>query len=406
MTAANPSALHAAPGHPLPPGLVRLLAVCCGVSVANVYYAQPLLDAIALDFGIPAMAVGGVITATQVGCAIALLFVVALGDRVDRKHLLCGQLVLLALALLGVAWAPTPLLLLAAMAAIGLLGTAMTQGLIACAATLAPPAKRGRVVGTVQGGVVIGLLLARTLAGAVTDLAGWRAVYLVSCGLSLAMLALLWKALPPARARPATLGYWSLLRSMGTLLATERVLQIRGVIGLLMFAAFSVFWSALVLPLSAPPHALSHTAIGAFGLVGVVGALAAARAGRSVDRGRGQWTTGLALACLLVSWVPIAFAAHTLWALAVGIVVLDLGGQAVHVVNQGLILRTRPEAHGRLVGCYMLFYAVGSGLGAVASTAVYGLAGWPGVRALGLGLSLAALLFWAATLRAMPAQGA
>ncbi|GKS76180.1 MFS transporter [Acidovorax sp. SUPP950] len=406
MTAANPSALHAAPGHPLPPGLVRLLAVCCGVSVANVYYAQPLLDAIALDFGIPAMAVGGVITATQVGCAIALLFVVALGDRVDRKRLLCGQLVLLALALLGVAWAPTPLLLLAAMAAIGLLGTAMTQGLIACAATLAPPAERGRVVGTVQGGVVIGLLLARTLAGAVTDLAGWRAVYLVSCGLSLAMLALLWKALPHARARPATLGYWPLLRSMGTLLATERVLQIRGVIGLLMFAAFSVFWSALVLPLSAPPHALSHTAIGAFGLVGVVGALAAARAGRSVDRGRGQWATGLALACLLVSWVPIAFAAHTLWALAVGIVLLDLGGQAVHVVNQGLILRTRPEAHGRLVGCYMLFYAVGSGLGAVASTAVYGLAGWPGVCALGLGLSLAALVFWAATLRAMPAQGA
>ncbi|GKS83938.1 MFS transporter [Acidovorax sp. SUPP1855] len=406
MTATTPPARRAAPRPTLTPGLVRLLAVCCGVSVANVYYAQPLLDAIALDFGIPAMAVGGVITATQVGCAIALLFVVALGDRVDRKRLLCGQLVLLALALLGVAWAPTPLLLLAAMAAIGLLGTAMTQGLIACAATLAPPAERGRVVGAVQGGIVIGLLLARTLAGAVTDLAGWRAVYLVSCGLSLAMLALLWKALPPARVPPATLGYWPLLRSMGTLLATERVLQIRGVIGLLMFAAFSVFWSALVLPLSAPPHALSHTAIGAFGLVGVVGALAATRAGRSVDRGQGQWTTGLALACLLASWVPIAFAAHTLWALAVGIVLLDLGGQAVHVVNQGLILRTRPEAHGRLVGCYMLFYAVGSGLGAVASTAVYGLAGWPGVCALGLGLSLAALVFWAATLRAMPAQGA
>ncbi|GKT13353.1 hypothetical protein AVHY2522_00755 [Acidovorax sp. SUPP2522] len=120
----------------------------------------------------------------------------------------------------------------------------------------------------------------------------------------------------------------------------------------------------------------------------------------------GPGTTGIALACLLASWVPIACAGHTLWALVLGIVLLDLGGQAIHVVNQSLIFSTRPEAHGRLVGCYMLFYAVGSGLGAVASTAVYGLAGWPGVCALGLGLSLAALLFWAATLRAMPAQGA
>lgn len=406
LAAAASPARDSAPGERLPAALVRLLAVCCGVSVANVYYAQPLLDAVAQDFGIHPMAVGGVITATQVGCAIALLFVVALGDRVNRKRLLCGQLALLALALLGVASAPTPLWLLAGMGAIGLLGTAMTQGLIAYAATLARPAERGRVVGAVQGGVVIGLLLARTLAGAVTDLAGWRAVYVTSCVLSVVMLALLCKALPPARVPPAAMGYGALLRSMFTLLATERVLQVRGTIGLLMFAAFSVFWSALVLPLSAPPHALSHTAIGAFGLVGVAGALAAARAGHLADRGLGQRTTGIALACLLVSWVPIACAVHTLWALALGIILLDLGGQAVHVVNQSMIFSTRPEAHSRLVGCYMLFYAVGSGLGAMASTVVYGLAGWPGVCALGLGLSLAALLFWAATLRAMPAQRA
>ncbi|MDA8443467.1 MFS transporter [Paracidovorax valerianellae] len=384
--------------------LVLLLAVCCGVSVANVYYAQPLLDALALDFGIPPMAVGGVVTATQVGCALALLFVVALGDLVHRKRLLCTQLALLALALVGVAWAPTAGLLLVGMAAIGLLGTAMAQGLIAYAATLAHPSERGRVVGTVQGGVVIGLLMARVLAGAVTDLAGWRMVYVTSCVLSLCMWALLWKALPPARVPPAASSYGALLRSMATLLAIERVLQIRGVIGLLMFAAFSAFWSALVLPLSAPPYAMSHTAIGAFGLVGVVGALAAARAGHYADRGLGQRTTGIALACLLVSWVPIAFTMHSLWALAAGIVLLDLGGQAVHVVNQSMIFSSQPQAHSRLVGCYMLFYAAGSGLGAIASTSVYAHAGWLGVCALGFGISLAALLFWAATLRAMPAH--
>jgi len=398
-----PDAPPAAAGR-LPAPLVLLLAVCCGVSVANVYYAQPLLDALALDFGIPPMAVGGVVTATQVGCALALLFVVALGDLVHRKRLLCTQLALLALALIGVAWAPTAGLLLVGMAAIGLLGTAMAQGLIAYAATLAHPSERGRVVGTVQGGVVIGLLMARVLAGAVTDLAGWRMVYVTSCVLSLCMWALLWKALPPARVPPAASSYGALLRSMATLLATERVLQVRGVIGLLMFAAFSAFWSALVLPLSAPPYAMSHTAIGAFGLVGVVGALAAARAGHYADRGLGQRTTGIALACLLVSWVPIAFTMHSLWALAAGIVLLDLGGQAVHVVNQSMIFSSQPQAHSRLVGCYMLFYAAGSGLGAIASTSVYAHAGWLGVCALGFGISLAALLFWAATLRAMPAH--
>ena len=403
MTTEIPDAPPAAAGR-LPAPLVLLLAVCCGVSVANVYYAQPLLDALALDFGIPPMAVGGVVTATQVGCALALLFVVALGDLVHRKRLLCTQLALLALALIGVAWAPTAGLLLVGMAAIGLLGTAMAQGLIAYAATLAHPSERGRVVGTVQGGVVIGLLMARVLAGAVTDLAGWRMVYVTSCVLALCMWALLWKALPPARVPPAASSYGALLRSMATLLATERVLQVRGVIGLLMFAAFSAFWSALVLPLSAPPYAMSHTAIGAFGLVGVVGALAAARAGHYADRGLGQRTTGIALACLLVSWVPIAFTMHSLWALAAGIVLLDLGGQAVHVVNQSMIFSSQPQAHSRLVGCYMLFYAAGSGLGAIASTSVYAHAGWLGVCALGFGISLAALLFWAATLRAMPAH--
>ena len=163
---------------------IALLAVCCAASVANVYYAQPLLDAIARDFGIAHAEVGGVITATQLGCALALLFVVPLGDLLNRKRLIAVQLVLLAAACAGVAASSSRLELLAAMAGVGLLGTAMTQGLIACSATLAGAGERGRVVGAAQGGVVIGLLAARSLAGLVTDLAGWRAVYLVSGALA------------------------------------------------------------------------------------------------------------------------------------------------------------------------------------------------------------------------------
>ncbi|AOZ09078.1 hypothetical protein BKK80_24910 [Cupriavidus malaysiensis] len=383
---------------PMPASLVRLLAVACALSVANVYYAQPLLDAVARDFGIPPATVGGIITATQAGCALALVTLVPLGDRLERRRLLALQLVLLAVTALAVAAAPTPALLLAGMLGMGLFGTAMTQGLIAYAATLAEPGERGRVVGAAQGGVVIGLLLARTLAGLVADAAGWRAVYLASALLAGGMLVWLGRRLPAVAAPPRPPSYAALLRSMLALLAQERTLQVRGMIGLLMFAAFSAFWSALVLPLSAPPFSMSHAGIGAFGLVGAVGALAAARAGRLADRGLGQRATGLALLCLAVSWLPIGMLPTSMAALVAGIVLLDLGGQAVHVINQAMILQARPQAQGRLVGCYMLFYAAGSGFGALASTLAYDRAGWSGVCLLGFSLSLLAALFWAATL--------
>lgn len=378
---------------------VALLAVCCAASVANVYYAQPLLDSIARDFGVPDAAIGGVITATQLGCALALLFVVPLGDLLNRKRLISVQLVLLTAACIGVATSTTRVALLAGMVALGLLGTAMTQGLIACSAALAGAGERGRVVGAAQGGVVIGLLTARSLAGVVTDLAGWRAVYLVSGALAIAMLVALSRLLPDRDAPRERIGYAALLRSMVVLLRDERTLRVRGAIALLMFAAFGVFWSALVLPLSAPLHAMSHTQIGAFGLVGALGAAAAARAGRLADRGLGETTTGAALALLACSWLPIAFAPTSIPLLVVGIVLLDVGGQAVHVVNQSMILGARADAHARLVGCYMLFYSAGSGLGAIASTLTYAHAGWTGVCVLGAAVSVAALGVWAATLK-------
>ncbi|PAJ78892.1 MFS transporter [Burkholderia ubonensis] len=388
-----------AAGNRLSTARVALLAACCAASVANVYYAQPLLDSIARDFAIPHAEVGGVITATQLGCALALLFVVPLGDLLNRKRLLAAQLALLTAACIGVAASSSRVGLLAGMAGVGLLGTAMTQGLIACAAALAGDGERGRVVGAAQGGVVIGLLIARSVAGAVTDLAGWRAVYLASAAIAIVMGVVLSRLLPDARAPRERIGYAALLASMGFLLRRDRVLQVRGMLALLMFAAFSIFWSALVLPLSAPPHAMSHTAIGAFGLVGALGAAAAARAGRLADRGLGQATTGAALVLLVASWLPLAFTTSSIPLLIVGIVLLDIGGQAIHVVNQSMILGARPDAHARLVGCYMLFYSVGSGLGAIASTLVYARAGWAGVCVLGAAVSIAALAFWAATLK-------
>lgn len=387
----------------VPPRLVALFACGSGLSVANVYYAQPLLGSLAADFAISPAAVGGVITATQAGSIVALLLLVPLGDRLDRRRLMLVQAMLLALALACVALARQTPLLLAGMLAVGLLGTAMTQGLIASAASAADASERGRVVGAAQGGVVIGLLLARVLAGLVADAAGWRWVYVLSAATMLALAALLWTALPAqARAR-SDLSYGDLLLSMLHLLRRERMLQIRGVIAMLMFAAFSMFWSALVLPLSAAPHAMSHTAIGAFGLVGVAGALAAGKAGSWADRGLGQRATGIALGLLVLAWLPLGMLHRSLWLLGLGIVLLDIGAQAIQVLNQSMILRSRPDAHSRLVGCYMLFYAVGSGAGALAATAMYAAAGWTGVCVLGAGVSALAALFWALSLRWTPA---
>ncbi|MCH2683901.1 MFS transporter [Leclercia adecarboxylata] len=379
--------------------LAWLFAIASGLSVANVYYAQPLLDALARDFGISHAAVGGVITATQLGCALALLFLVPLGDRVDRRRLMAMQMLALTFALVAVGMAQSTLALLAGMLAVGLLGTAMTQGLIAYAASAAAPHEQGRVVGTAQGGVFIGLLLARVFAGGVSDLAGWRGVYFCAALLMLGIAFPLWRRLPILPPAKRTLSYPHLLASMLTLMRQEKVLQVRGVLAMLMFAAFNIFWSALVLPLSAPPYNFSHTLIGAFGLAGVVGALAAARAGQWADRGYARQTSGLALLVLLLAWWPLSLMEVSLWALVMGIVLLDLGGQALHVTNQSLIFRTRPDAHSRLVGLYMMFYAVGSGLGAICTTVTYARFGWQGVCTLGASVSLLALVFWWVTQR-------
>ena len=285
----------------MPGWRVLLLAVACALSVANVYYAQPLLDAMGREFGLDEAAVGMVVTATQIGCAVALLLVVPLGDLLDRRRLMIGQLVLLMLALAAVATASGPAGCWRAWPRWDCWARPWRRVCWRCRRRwprrARPRGRRG------PGRVVIGLLLARTLSGALADLWGWRAVYLMSAALSALLAVALALGLPRRRLPSAGMGYGALLRSMYTLVLTEPVLRVRGMIALLMFAAVSVFWTALVLPLSAPPHALSHTAIGAFGLVGVAGVLMAARAGRLADGGQGQRTTGAGLVLLCLSWI-------------------------------------------------------------------------------------------------------
>ncbi|PZW25306.1 putative MFS family arabinose efflux permease [Thermosporothrix hazakensis] len=376
--------------------VVIMLAITCGVAVANVYYAQPLLASMAHDFGIPEASIGVVITITQLCYASGLLLLVPLGDLVNRRLLIVCQLLLSALALAVVASTSIFPMWLVGIGIVGLLAT-VTQAVVACAAALAAPAQRGQVVGLVTSGVVIGILLARTVAGTLADLAGWRSVYIVSAILALLMAGILFRALPSDKTAKASLSYPQLLRSVFVLFGQEPLLRIRAIIAMLIFAAFSTLWTSMTLPLSATPFSFSHTVIGAFGLVGVAGALAAKRAGSLADRGLEQWTTGIGLALLLVSWLPISLLNHSLLAVIVGIILLDLAVQAVHVTNQSMIYRLRPEALSRLAASYMIFYSIGSGTGSIASTLVYVRAGWIGVSVLGAAISAVALLFWALT---------
>jgi predicted MFS family arabinose efflux permease len=381
--------------------VIFLFAIASGLAVANVYFAHPLLDIMADDLGLSRATTGMIVAVTQVGYGLGLILLVPLGDLINRRRLVIGQSLLSVLALVSVGLSSSGGMLLASMAAMGLFAV-VTQAFVAYAASLAQPSERGQVVGVVTSGIVLGILLARTIAGTLADLSGWRIVYLISAALTLAMAVLLHRTLPEQRTVEKG-SYPRLIASLFTLFAQEPVLRIRGVITMLIFANITTLLTPLVLSLGAPPFSLSHTEIGLFGLAGAAGALGAARAGRWVDRGLGQRTTGVALALMLLAWLPISLLPQSILWLVVGVLIIDFGLQAVHVTNQGMIYRIRPEAQSRLTAVYMVFYSLGSALGSSLSTMIYAHAGWTGVCLLGATISALAFVFWAITLPITPA---
>lgn len=391
------------------PALTRwitlLLAITSAMAVATVYFAQPLLESMAADLGVAQQQIGWVVGATQAGYALGLLLIVPLGDLIDRKRLLLGQLLFSALALVGVGMAPNWALLLLALAITGLMAV-MVQVMVAHAASLADPGQQGQAVGTVTSGIVLGILLARLVSGGLADLAGWRSVYLITAGLLMLLALVLWRSLPVGQPVSLRSGYRALIVAQFRLYQHDRLLRQRGLFGVLIFAAFSVLWSAMVMPLSAEPLELSHTAIGLFGLAGVAGTLAAARAGRLADQGLGERTTGVALILLVLSWLPTAFVGHSLMAFGLGVLMLDFAVQAVHVTNQSLLLAGRGAMASRLIGAYMCCYSLGSGVGAVLASWVYAHWGWAAVCGLGMGISAVALGYWLWLQRARAAEAA
>ncbi len=375
-------------------GQRMLLAAVCSVSVATIYVAQPVLAQIGRDLGAAESDLGWIVAAGQIGYLVGLAALVPLGDMLDRRKLIGGQLLLAAVGMLVAAVSPTLWVLLIGLAATGLFA-AVVQTTVAFAADLSTPTERGRTLGIVTSGVILGILGARVLAGILADLWGWRSVYATLTLLLVTLHLVVLKQLPAAH-RPNRRTYGEVLTSLGRLFR-EPLFISRGLIAFFLFASFSTLWSGLALPLTAEPWQLSTAQIGMFGIAGLAGALGAAQSGRWADAGGATPVTGAALVLLTVSWLASGQATWSLWLVTVGVIVLDFAVQAAHVSNQTLLTSAYCDRTSSAIGGYMIFYSLGSALGATATTTVYATSGWAGSAFLGACFALCGLLTWALT---------
>lgn len=368
-----------------------LLAAICAVAVATVYAAQPVLGAMGRDLQVPTDALGWLVSAGQLGYLVGLVLLVPLGDRFDRRRLIALHLGLVSIGVLAVALAPGAWAAFAGLTLTGIFAV-VVQTTVAYAAAVSDPGERGRNLGFVTSGVVAGILGSRLIAGMMADLWGWRSIYVLLAALSLLLGAAALRLLP-VDVRPPSRHHSVLVGGIGRLL-TDPVFLSRGAIAFFLFASFGTLWSGMALPLSDAPWELTETQIGLFGLAGLTGALGATRAGRWADAGKANRVTGLALVALIASWLLIAQLPWSLMLLIVGIVVLDFAVQAVHVSNQHILTVRHPDRVSTTIGGYMVFYSLGSAVGAVTTTVSFSAWGWTGSSILGAAFAAAALVAW------------
>jgi predicted MFS family arabinose efflux permease len=384
---------------PLPPAqpaaglrrVILLLAVACGMAVANIYYSQPLLGLISSDFGVGQGRAEFVVPLTQLGYAVGLFLLVPLGDLLENRALASRTLLVTAAALLATGLAPDFGVFLATSVLVGMTSM-VAQILIPYAAHLAPAQERGKVVGTVTAGLLLGILLARTVSSLVAAAWGWRAIYLAYAVLMIVLSALLARMLPK-RPPTHTSTYPQLMLSTLRLVREEPVLRRRALCQALMFGAFSCFWTSVAFELIQRHH-LSQAWIGIFALVGAAGASAAPLAGRLGDRGHGHAGSGVALALAAAAMILAGLGAGNLVLLALAGILLDLAVQSHQVFSQREIYELRGDARARINTIYMTAVFLGGAVATAISGTIYGSDGWMGVTMLGAGLALIALGVW------------
>jgi predicted MFS family arabinose efflux permease len=369
----------------LPKGVVWLMAVSVGVIVANIYYSQPLLAAMAATFNLTAAGAGTIALLSQIGTAAGMLIFVPLGDSHERRGLITWMVLAAAVSLGCMAAAPNAVWLCAATMAMGAASSAV-HVIVPYAAELAPVTQRGRVVGTVLSGLLMGILLARTFSGLLGARFGWRAVYWVGAVAMLGMAVLIRSRLPPSTPH-VELTWIGLLKSAGNLVRKHPELRESALLGSAFFCVFSAFWTTLVFFLKTPPYHYGEAVAGIFGLVGAAGAAGAPVSGRLTDRRGPRFTILISLLTAIAAYVVLGVAGKRLAGLICGVLLLDLGVQAGHVANQTRIYGLDPGARGRLNMVYMVCYFVGGALGSSLGAEAWKIAGWGGV----CGFSLAVL---------------
>ena len=362
------------------------MALATGVIVANLYYLQPLLHQVKGDFHTGTMGTTSLITLVQVGYALGLAFVVPLGDLVPRRRLVVAIFILAAATMLLASLVHSFILFAVLTVVIGL-SSVGGQLIIPFAADLAVDGQRGRVVARLMSGLLIGILLSRTLSGIVSEAVGWRGVYVCAAAL-LTFMALVLRVALPTEQRRAHVPYHRLVSSSFALLGTFPELRRRAWFGATVFAANSVLWSTLAYHLSATPFHYSNAIIGLFGLLGVAGVLAANAAGHQADHDRSHRSTVVAAVLVTGSFGVLLLGHATVWLLGLGIILLDAGVQGMQITNQSIIYSLAPDMRSRINSIYMVCFFVGASLGSLGAGYTYSHDGWTGTCLLGLGIGV------------------
>lgn len=397
---ASPAVLAAPDDSHLSAGLLFLLAMSCGVIVANLYYAQPLVGPISASIGLAPGASGLIVTLTQVGYALGLLLIVPLADLIENRRLVVTALLVTLAALLAAAVATNQWLFLAAAFVVGVTCVA-AQVLVPYAAHFTAEAHRGRAVGTVMTGLLLGIMLSRPIASIIADVWSWHAVYCASAVAMALLIGVLARKLPQ-RQPSASMGYLALLGSMGKLVLTTPILRRRALYHALMFGAFSVFWTTAPLLLAGPAFRISQAGIAVFALVGVAGAVAAPIAGQLADRGWTRPATAVAMLLVLGAFASSRTATHgshgELLLLGACGVLIDLGVAANLVLGQRAIFVLGAEYRSRLNGLYMATFFLGGALGSSLGAWSYFAYGWPAAVLLGAAAPTLGLAYFATEL--------
>ena len=374
---------------------VLFMAVCTGLIVDNLYYCQPLIVLIAKEFGILEADAGSITYLTQAGYAIGLFFMVPLGDKIERKRQIMITTFASVIALIIAATAKSYFILEIASLLIGITSI-VPQLILPLAASLSDPSQRGKVVGTVMSGLLVGILLSRTLSGFVGELWGWRAMFWIAAGLCLSILIVIQKQFPFNK--PTFKGtYGQLIQSLFTLIKEQPLLREATLINVFCFAQFGAFWTTMVLLLSADPFHFNSATIGLFGIVGASGALAAPLVGKLGDKGGSRIAVGYGCMLMALSFIVFYFSGQSVIGIVIGIVLIDIGIQGVHISNQTRVYSIIPEARNRMNTVFMSFSFLGTAAGSALGLILWQIGGWHAVTLGCLGLCALAFSVYAFT---------